>query len=185
MSKRVCDVEGCEKPHASRGYCSMHLWRVKRHGDPGPPGLLIAKAGERPECAVEGCARKAHAKGWCMMHHWRVQQYGDPGPPGLLRYGLPDAPCRHPDGCDHRRESADGWCNMHARRIRVTGDPGPAEPLIRRQRWQDVGEGCYAPLNDGSGRCGRPVKGMSLCSTHLRRWERNGTLVPKRWHLGT
>lgn len=30
----VCTVDGCDKKHASHGFCSMHLQRWKRHGDP-------------------------------------------------------------------------------------------------------------------------------------------------------
>ena len=33
MSKK-CSVEGCERKHNSHGYCSMHLHRLKRYGDP-------------------------------------------------------------------------------------------------------------------------------------------------------
>lgn len=38
---KLCTVEGCDKPHASRGYCPMHLARWKNHGtldDPRPRG---------------------------------------------------------------------------------------------------------------------------------------------------
>lgn len=30
----VCIIEGCGKPHATRGWCSAHYSRWKRHGDP-------------------------------------------------------------------------------------------------------------------------------------------------------
>lgn len=31
---RVCSIEGCGKPHDSKGYCGMHAQRVRRYGDP-------------------------------------------------------------------------------------------------------------------------------------------------------
>lgn len=32
--KRMCTVEGCDKPHDSRGYCRGHAARFRRHGCP-------------------------------------------------------------------------------------------------------------------------------------------------------
>lgn len=32
--KRICAVEGCEKPIHSHGYCSRHAYHFKAHGDP-------------------------------------------------------------------------------------------------------------------------------------------------------
>lgn len=32
---KPCTVDGCDKGAVARGYCSMHLERVKRHGEPG------------------------------------------------------------------------------------------------------------------------------------------------------
>lgn len=31
---RRCSIEGCNKPHRGKGFCSMHLSRVLRYGDP-------------------------------------------------------------------------------------------------------------------------------------------------------
>lgn len=39
-ARRGCAVPGCEKPHNSHGYCSMHNQRMARRGttdDPPPP----------------------------------------------------------------------------------------------------------------------------------------------------
>lgn len=67
---------------------------------------------------------------------------------------------------------------MHARRIRVSGEIGPVESMKPRPLRQS--ETCVAPLNSGDGVCGRPTVGKSLCKTHLRRLQRNGTLTPQR-----
>lgn len=32
--KRICDVEGCGKPHHSKGRCAVHYARWRSHGDP-------------------------------------------------------------------------------------------------------------------------------------------------------
>ncbi len=31
---RTCGIEGCDKPHLSRGFCSMHYRRAQLYGDP-------------------------------------------------------------------------------------------------------------------------------------------------------
>lgn len=33
---KPCSVEGCDKNNQARGFCPMHLERVKKYGDPGP-----------------------------------------------------------------------------------------------------------------------------------------------------
>lgn len=34
MRMRICIVEGCNKPHAARGWCQMHYTRWRKYGDP-------------------------------------------------------------------------------------------------------------------------------------------------------
>lgn len=34
MSFKTCSVEGCERPHNSRGYCALHARRFRKSGDP-------------------------------------------------------------------------------------------------------------------------------------------------------
>ena len=34
MSQRICSIPTCEEPHKARGYCSLHYWSWRRHGDP-------------------------------------------------------------------------------------------------------------------------------------------------------
>lgn len=34
MAKRTCSIEGCDRPHAARGWCSLHYGRWLRTGDP-------------------------------------------------------------------------------------------------------------------------------------------------------
>jgi hypothetical protein len=41
---RLCEVDGCGRPHLARGYCSKHWRRWQRHGDP-----LVMLIGQDPE----------------------------------------------------------------------------------------------------------------------------------------
>lgn len=34
MSETICSIAGCGRKHHGRGFCSMHLSRMMRHGDP-------------------------------------------------------------------------------------------------------------------------------------------------------
>ncbi len=33
-TKRICSVEGCDKPHSAKGYCGKHYRKWLRYGDP-------------------------------------------------------------------------------------------------------------------------------------------------------
>lgn len=72
MANRTCSIEGCDRPHCGRGWCSMHHQRWRKHGHPlGKPRPLI--------CQVEGCGKSPYARGWCRAHYARWQRNGDPG----------------------------------------------------------------------------------------------------------
>lgn len=66
-----CTVDGCEKPLLARGYCTMHLQRVRKYGDPAR-GRLPAKT-----CIVDGCESKNDTRGMCGKHYQRFVRYGN------------------------------------------------------------------------------------------------------------
>jgi hypothetical protein len=63
VGKRTCSVEGCERPHLARGWCSLHYQRWQSTGDVQVP--------VRRMCSVEGCDRPYKARGWCRTHYAR------------------------------------------------------------------------------------------------------------------
>ena len=42
MSKRICIIDGCGKPHDSKGYCHPHYNKWKRTGSPITPNKIAA-----------------------------------------------------------------------------------------------------------------------------------------------
>lgn len=80
MTKRMCSVEGCGRPHLAAGLCSQHYQRERF--------ARLATFGTG-RCQIEACERPVwvKAKGWCSMHYHRWQRHGDPlgGGPELGR----------------------------------------------------------------------------------------------------
>jgi len=59
-----CKFPGCKKPHGSYGYCSTHVAKLRRDGDPEvyPNGFLKCKLCDRPVSAHMMC--KSHYDLW-------------------------------------------------------------------------------------------------------------------------
>lgn len=75
MAGRLCDLEGCSRPHYGRGYCSMHWKRWNKYGDPLKTKLNKQHNGF---CSIDGCSNDYYALGWCRKHHRRWQVHGSP-----------------------------------------------------------------------------------------------------------
>lgn len=73
---RTCSIPGCDKPHLSRGWCSAHWTRWKRHGDPLGGGT--ARQPMPDHCTAEGCPNPPHARGMCATHWRRDKAERDP-----------------------------------------------------------------------------------------------------------
>lgn len=74
MSNRTCSIEGCDKIHFGKSWCTMHYNRWRRHGDP------VAEPRKEPKpkvpCSAVECGKWAHALGLCPMHYSRMRTYG-------------------------------------------------------------------------------------------------------------
>lgn len=84
--RRYCSVEGCERRHEARGFCSMHYQRVQRHGVPGlaaPQRLARKPAAPQGQtrnvgsCSVEGCENPIRTRKMCNLHYERWRRHGD------------------------------------------------------------------------------------------------------------
>lgn len=80
MSKptRICSIDGCGKPHKSRGWCNPHYRRWLTYGDPLGGGDMRVTTPEDGLCTIAGCEKVYYARGLCAMHNARRVRNGDP-----------------------------------------------------------------------------------------------------------
>lgn len=80
---RLCDVEGCARPHNCKGFCRTHYLRFARHGDP----LVVLPKWKRPPPTVETFWAKVEKTEACWF--WRAAHhesgYGRVGWEGKIR----------------------------------------------------------------------------------------------------
>jgi HNH endonuclease len=113
----VCAVEGCGLPGETKGYCSMHYNRLRRHGQ-------TSRGRIRQACKVEGCNTPASARGLCTACYHSAKYRGEFG----------KTVCSV-DGCSTIARTK-GLCGMHyarqqrgipldapQRRVRGSGTP--------------------------------------------------------------
>lgn len=122
MTKRICSIEGCEKPARSRSFCNAHHLRWLKYGDP--------TAGRRSpvggSCSVGGCDRSHEGLGYCKLHRERFKRHGDPLRVEVARWrgdaigysGMHDRLRRYRGGaadhpCQHCGEPARDWAYTH------------------------------------------------------------------------
>jgi len=114
VAERTCEIEGCSKPHKSRGMCPMHYARWRKSGD---PNLIPERPSKRP-CSIDGCDRVAIARSWCVKHYQRWQAHGDPN----ISTRRTPGPCVVAD-CTTEGNGGHGLCEKHYRRFQRHGSP--------------------------------------------------------------
>jgi hypothetical protein len=109
----LCVVTDCGRNNKAKGYCDMHLMRLKRHG-------ILEKIKKYNEiCILNGCDEPQHSKGYCSRHYFRLWKYGD--------VNYTEAVHDHPDKCTmffcDNPYKAKGLCDIHYSRKRVKEYP--------------------------------------------------------------
>lgn len=69
---KQCSILDCKKESWCKGWCMMHYYRNKRHGNP----LHEESFNKDLLCIVEQCSRKQVAKGLCNTHYRKVARTG-------------------------------------------------------------------------------------------------------------
>ncbi|MGH3440649.1 MAG: HNH endonuclease signature motif containing protein [Nitriliruptorales bacterium] len=156
----TCSVESCERPVFSRGWCSAHYFRWKRHGDVQADVPAKEPRRQKPICGVDGCERPRYSRGWCEMHYRRVQRVGDP-----LKWDERPTVCSV-DGCENPVDGR-GLCHGHLQRLLRNGDVEAEVPLGRRRQ----PEICTVD------ECENTTSSKGLCSGHRDRLRRHGDVL--------
>ncbi len=71
---KLCSIEGCNKPHVSRGFCRNHYRQARTRGLPLAEPVIYP-----PLCTADGCSRETDKGGYCQMHYRRMQRTGNLG----------------------------------------------------------------------------------------------------------
>lgn len=104
---KLCSVEGCGKKESARGWCSMHYWRWKEHGDLNHQRAILPTT-----CSIDDCERPRDRRGWCTHHYTQWWKYGDP----LFNGREKQITCKV-EGCDLPRWRAEAstlvLCEVH------------------------------------------------------------------------
>lgn len=120
LTRRICSIPGCGKPHKAHGWCGTHYARVRAGGEPGSAeSLRIPKP--LPPCSAPGCGSDARSPGasYCELHYFRLRRNGQID--AIRPQRQAGGPCSV-DGCDGIDEDC-GMCAKHAARTRRHGDP--------------------------------------------------------------
>lgn len=70
--KKLCSVQGCNRPHLARSWCRIHYGRWERNGD---PNNFLYDTQHEDTCSVWKCDGVYYARGVCKKHydHRRVR----------------------------------------------------------------------------------------------------------------
>jgi hypothetical protein len=71
--RRPCEVDGCDRPRTSRGWCSAHYARWRTTGDV-QADVPVKQFRIDRRCSIDGCDRPAHQRSMCSLHYtrWRT-----------------------------------------------------------------------------------------------------------------
>ncbi len=192
MPKRTCSVDGCDRRHASKGFCSLHYGRLTRTGDPQadlPIGTHLRAGGV---CKINGCDRPRLSSDWCSAHYERWKRHGDQlGGDTFRKPKRERTKCSVPD-CGRESKTVD-LCPMHYQRQRLNGTTDLiGKPLCsvddcakqsfkegfcraHWERWKEFGDPAIYRrcIIDGCERFA-PSGKRGWCLMHYTRWSKHG-----------
>jgi hypothetical protein len=78
MTRKLCSLKSCDRPHSSHGYCSPHWLRVYHTGDPqeDKPIRKRRRGKQAKVCKARNCARSPVSQSLCGAHRYRLVMFG-------------------------------------------------------------------------------------------------------------
>lgn len=161
----TCSVEGCERPHSAKSYCSWHYQRSRLGVEMNRPYGPLKVHGDT--CTHGDCSRPHTASGLCTMHYKRKSKGSDMDAPHISeikraiikpkRTTAPRVPaiCLNPH-CD-KIATGRGLCPGHY--SRYYAGVNSETPILDNKRYE--GRKCFITgcPNSAGGRIG-------LCKSH-------------------
>jgi hypothetical protein len=121
ISRGLCKIEDCGRPHSALGYCGRHYARFKRYGDPHG---YTPRVRRNRRCEVENCGLAHYGLGYCTRHYRRFKTHGDPLGRRKRQLRQPLRICKV-EGCS-KVVKGWGYCSTHYQRVKRHGDPNVA-----------------------------------------------------------
>lgn len=131
---KTCSIDGCERAHAAKSFCSLHYDRFRNNGDPLKVQVVRAPNYTITTCSLDGCSSPMFSKGMCRRHVELFRRTG-----ALIETPSPFHPrvvdgvilkCSV-DGCTSDVQ-AKGMCSGHYRRNTLYGDVNGSAPLLTK-----------------------------------------------------
>lgn len=120
----TCQLEGCERPQQSLGWCQAHYQRVVATGEPGPVEFEEKMPNAGLTCSGPECTDAAISKGMCAAHYNQQIRYGSLKPKRKIKPR--EGPCEATE-CGKPRLS-EGKCRTHYTRWQA-GEPDWDRPI--------------------------------------------------------
>lgn len=131
LGYKLCSIDGCNRSHHSKGFCSGHYTRFKRTGDAG-----LAFPGERANCKIEGCDRAYTTRdGHCKQHAWRIATHGEVGKAEIREMAVNVHVDYAGRSWNVYRKASTGY--VHARLLGKAGPDDTKKPVFHRIVMQD------------------------------------------------
>lgn len=116
-TNRVCNIEGCGRPHNAKGLCKAHYSRYQRGHDLTAPWKPRGSSSTPSNpCAVENCPETHWAQGYCRIHYRAAMSHPENPLPLKKRIKYRSGRCPVPE-CGYSGRLREGVCLSHFKTI--------------------------------------------------------------------
>lgn len=112
-TNRICEIEGCGRPHNAKGLCKAHYSRYQRgHDLMAPWKPRGSSSGPANACGVESCQDGHWAQGYCRIHYRAIMSDPETRLPLKSRARYSPGSCPVPE-CGYSGLLREGMCPAH------------------------------------------------------------------------